>query len=277
MVSAAAAPPARRRRARGWWRAAILLAVLAAVIFLWSRGGGLFGRQYEYEEDLVLALDGSASLTINASVAALVALRGLDLDPTAPVDRARVGAAYASCPGVTVERVPRPWTRGGRQFVQIRLAVEDVRRASECAPLGWSRYELTAENGEAVFRQTVGESAFRPGTLQSVGWRGGEIVAFRVHFPARILDHNSRTLEGDVPADIRRGNILAWEQYLTDRLDGRPVRIVVRMENRSILFLTLWLFAAAFTAAILTLAGVIWWAMRRGRPDEENRDVPPAR
>ena len=35
------------------------------------------------EEDLYLALDGSATLVVNASIPALVALRGLDLDPAA--------------------------------------------------------------------------------------------------------------------------------------------------------------------------------------------------
>ena len=66
-------------------------------------------------------------------------------------------------------------------------------------------------------------SAHRPGTLKNVGWDGSEVVAFRVHFPSRILDHNARDLEKDVPSEIARGNILAWEQKLSDRLDGQPV------------------------------------------------------
>lgn len=270
MVSVAPAPAPRRSRAL--WGAAALVVIVAAVL-LWSRGGSIFGRQYEYEEDLVLALDGSARLTVNASVAALVVLRGLDLDPQASVDRERVRAAYA-CPGTAVTSVPRPWERRGRRFVQINLQIEDIRRLAECPPLAWSRYELVEQDGYAIYRQTVGESAFRPGTLQNVGWRGGEIVAFRVHLPARIHEHNARTLEDDVPADISRGNILAWEQHLTDRLDGRPVSIAVRMDNRSILFLTLWLFAGAFAAAVLTLAGMVWWLMRRPTGDAAAPGAP---
>jgi hypothetical protein len=64
---------------------------------------------------------------------------------------------------------------------------------------------------------------------------------------------------------VGRGNILAWEQHLSDRLDGQPITIAVRMESQSILYLTLWLFAGAFTAAVLTLIALIWWTMRRGR------------
>ena len=38
---------------------------------------------YEYEEELYLGLDGSATLNVNASVPALVALRGVDLNQSA--------------------------------------------------------------------------------------------------------------------------------------------------------------------------------------------------
>lgn len=260
-----------RRAPRLKWFAVAALAAIAAGLF-WF-GGDLFGRRYEYEEDLTLALDGSATLTINASVAALVALRGLELDAQSPaVDRERVRAAY-SAPAARVVSVPRPWRRDGRTFVQINLEVPDVRRLHEVPPLAWSRYELTGRDGAHVFRQTVSGSALRPGTLQKAGWRGGELVGFRVHLPSRILEHNARDLERDEPTGIHRGNILAWEQHLSDRLDGQPVTIEVRMESESILYRTLWLFAGAFGAAVLTLVALIWWTIRSGRPREP---APPA-
>lgn len=238
--------------------------VVVAAIVLWTRGGNPFARQYEYEEDLTLALDGSASLTINASIAALVALRGLELDPESPVDRDLVRAAYQSAVA-TVRSVPRPWRRKGRAFVQINLDIPDIRRAHELAPLSWSRYELTEADGFHTFRQTVGASALRPGTLPRFGWDGQEIVAFRLRLPSRILEHNARDLEKDEPTGITRGNILAWEQHMADRLDGRPVTIAVRMESQSILWRTLWLFFGAFTAAVLTIGGLIWWTVRKGK------------
>jgi hypothetical protein len=238
--------------------------LLAAIVF-WARSGTLFAKQYEYEEDLTISLDGSAALTINSSIAALVALRGLPLDPSSgTVDRDRVRAAFES-PAARVVSVPRPWTRRGRQFVQINLDVPDVRRLHEVAPLSWSRYQLTTAAEEATFRQTIGASALRAGTLKNFGWDGSEIVAFRLHAPSRIVHHNARDLETNEPTGVSRGNILAWEQHLADRLGGAPIAIEVRMESRSILYRTLWLFGGAFSAAVLTLAALIWWTVRKGR------------
>ncbi len=267
MVSVDAPRPARAPRAK--WPAAIAILLLAGAAF-WFRSSltDVFGKQYEYEEDLTIALDGSATLTVNASIPALVALRGLDLDPAAEtVDRDRVRALYDS-PTSRVVSVPRPWRRRDRQFVQINLTIPDIRRLHESPPLAWSRYELTAANGEHVFRQAVGASALKPGTLKNVGWDGTEVVAFRVHLPSRIVSHNSRDLDKDEPLGVQRGNILAWEQHLADRLESRPVNVEIRMESQSILYRTLWLFAGAFVAAVITLGALIWWTMRRGRDED---------
>ena len=252
---------ARPRCGHAALRAALLLALAATAA---CAPGSFFGKQYEYEADLTLALDGSATLTINASIPALVALRGLDLDTSdGRVDRERIRALYET-PVSDVRRVSRPWRRSGRRYVQIRIAIPDVRRLSEAPPFSWSRYELTTKDDETIYRQTVAASAFKPGTLKNVGWTGSEIVAFRLHLPSRILEHNSRDLEHDQPTSVQRGNIVAWEQHLSDRLDGRPVSIVVRMSSQSILHRTLWLFGGAFAAAVLVLLGLIWWAIRRG-------------
>jgi hypothetical protein len=245
--------------------AALALALVAALLF-WFRSplADVFGKQYEYEEDLTIDLDGSATLTVNASLAALAALRGLDVDAGGDrVDRERIRALFDS-PVSRVTSVPRPWRRKGRPFVQVNMEIDDVRRLHESPPLAWSRYELVPGDGQHVFRQTVGASALRPGTLKNVGWDGSEVVAFRVHFPSRILEHNARDLVTDEPTGIQRGNILAWEQHLSDRLAGKPLIAEVRLDSESILHRTLWLFAGAFVAAILTLAAAVWWTVRRG-------------
>lgn len=253
------------RRARA---AVVALVVALAALVFPACGGAIFGRQYEYEEDLTLDLDGSAEITINASIPALVALRALDLDVHATrVDRERIRAAYHSAV-TSVSRVSRPWRSRGRQFVQIRVEVTDVRKLHDVAPLAWSRYELSPENGEHVYRQTVGASALRPGSLTNVGWDGSELVAFRLHLPSRIRWHNSRDIDTSQPADIKRGNILAWEQPLADRLEGRPIAIEVRMDSESILHRTLWLFAGAFLAAVLVIVALIWWTVKRGGSEE---------
>ncbi len=97
----------------------------------------------------------------------------------------------------------------------------------------------------------------------------GELVAFRLHLPSRIGWHNARELETNETSDIARGNILVWEQLLTDRLDGRPVAIEVRMDRQSILYRTLWLFAGAFAAAVALIGALIWWTMRRAPREGE--------
>lgn len=256
--------PGRRGRAVGLALLCMLLAAAAAC------GGRLFGKVYEYEEDLYVSLDGSADLIVNASIPALVALRGmpLDTDPSSRFDSNALRAAYQS-PVTEVTRVSRPWRRHGRRFVQVRLRVSDVRRLPQVSPFAWSTYELAVKDGLVVYKQTIATSALRPGTLQNYGWTGGELVAFRLHLPSKIVWHNARELETNEPSDIARGNILAWEQHLTDRLDGRPIAIEVRMENQSILHRTLWLFAGAFASAVLLIGALIWWTIRKGPREGE--------
>jgi hypothetical protein len=245
-------------------RAVVLAVLVVALAASGACKGGFFGRQYEYEEDLYLALDGSATLVVNASIPALVALRGLDLDPAATrLDAKAIRAAYES-PVADVTRISPPWRRNGRRFVQVRLDVKDIRKMSAAPPFSWSRYALTAGNGHHVFEQTVGASALRPGTLQNVGWNGSELVAFRLHLPSRIIWHNARDVETGQPRSTARGNILSWEQHLTDRLDGMPLDIKVEMDSQSILHRTLWLFGGAFFAAIIALALLIWFTVRKG-------------
>ena len=66
------------------------------VLLLFSACGSspsLF-RQYEYEEEVYLSLDGSATVYVNSSIAALNALRGTTFgaSTSAPVDTAPIRA-----------------------------------------------------------------------------------------------------------------------------------------------------------------------------------------
>jgi hypothetical protein len=247
--------------------------LLAAVLFAGAAacsGGRFFGKQYEYEEDLTLAIDGSATLVVNASLASLAVLRGLPVstDPNASVDRDAIAALFQS-PVTAVSRVGRPWRRSGRRFVQVRIDVPDVRTLSQAAPFAWSTYQFGARGDKHVYEQTVGPSAFKPGSLKNYGWDGSELVAFRLHLPSKIIFHNARDVETNETSEIARGNILSWEQRLTDRLEGRPVDVRVEMESQSILHRTLWLFAGAFAAAVLVLVLLIVWTVRKGRDKDE--------
>ena len=215
-------------------------------------------QQDQYEEETYLALDGSATVYVNSSVAALVALRGLPLDVQARaiVDRAAVRAAYTS-PVTEVTRVSTS-RRNGRRFVHLRLAVSDVRALARSRAL--RLVDLRSPRSGAMSTSTRRSSAAAAGVrVGDVGWKGEEVVAFRMHLPSKIRYHNAPSKQVD------RGNILAWEQPLADRLTGKPVAIEVRLDTQSILYRTLWLFGLMMVLVAALFAGVIWWVVRAGR------------
>ena len=154
-------------------RPALALAALALLAL--SSCVRPFGRQYEYEEEVYIDLDGSATVIVNSSMAALAALHGLDvpLDLTAPVDREHIRSLYES-PVASVTRVSRPWRRDNRRFVQIRLDVPDIRRLPESAPFAWAKYRFVQADETLEFVQELGPSAGKP--VGDVGWELWETV-----------------------------------------------------------------------------------------------------
>ena len=266
-------------------RVRALLLATSLVATACSSGG--FLRQYEYEEDIYLSLDGSATVYVNSSLAALNALRGASFDtsPAAPIDRAKVREFYTT-PVTRVVTTPTTSRRSGRRFVHVRLDAPDIRKLGEAAPFSWSTYALTRDADLYVFRQTIGAATGINGVMNgvmnaaknvgenvgengvkngaNVGWTGKELVAFRLHLPSEIVYHNAG------PENPKRGNILVWEQPLADRLRGEPLvpgpdpSLDARIKSQSILYRTLWLFGATFAAVALMFVVVIWWILRRG-------------
>jgi hypothetical protein len=237
-------------RIRSVW---LLLAIVAMSA---CSGGGLF-TAYEYEEDLYLSLDGTATLYVNTSIPALNALRGtsFDTDFRIPPSRDAIRDLYSSA-NTHVTRLTLS-RRSNRRFVHVRLDVDDVTKLPESAPFAWSTYTFVRDGELFNYRQVVGASANKP--VGDVGWDGDEIVAFRMHLPSKIAYHNAG------PGNPRRGNILVWEQPLSDRLRGAPLTLDARMETQSILYRTLALFGATFVAVALMFALLLWWVLRRGR------------
>ena len=248
-------------------RGAALALVLAIVTACGS--GGLF-RQYEYEEEIYLSLDGSATVYVNSSVPALNALRGTAFDTASNgrLDLAQVTTLYET-PVTHVSRVTQS-RRANRRFVHVRLDVADVRRLGEAAPFAWSTYEFKRDGNLYVYRQTIGAAAGKE--VGNVGWAGEELVAFRLHLPSKVRYHNTTS---DNP---KRGNIVAWEQTLAERLHGKPLGLDergldARMDPESILYWTLQLFGATFAAVAVTFGVVIWWILRRGRIAEAQKEL----
>ena len=215
-------------------------------------------RQYEYEEEVYLSLDGSATVYVNSSLAALNALRGTSFDasPVARVDTAAVHAYYSD-PATRVIRVSQS-RRSNRRFVHVRLDIDDIGKLGAVAPFAWSTYRFQRDGDLFVYRQSVGKAAGKD--VGNVGWNGNEIVAIRLHLPSRIRYHNTRR-------DVGRGNILVWEQSLAERLRGVPIELDARMDAQSILYTTLWLFGMTFLAVAVVFVGFIWWVTRRRSPE----------
>ena len=107
----------------------------------------------------------------------------------------------------------------------------------------------------AEYTQRVEASAGH--VVPDVGWTGSELVAFRLHLPSRVTFHNSPSRE------IRRGNIIVWEQPLAERQRGTPIEIAVRMDSDSILASTLLLFAAMMVLVTITFIGFVWFIRSR--------------
>jgi hypothetical protein len=213
-------------------------------------------RQYEYEEEVYLSLDGTATVYVNSSLAALNALRGTSFDagPAARVDKAAVRDYYGGA-GAKVTRITESH-RNGRRYVHVSLDVDDIRTLNALAPFAWSTYRFQQNGNLFVYQQTVGAPAGKG--AGGAGWTGKEVVAFRLHLPSKIRYHNTRR-------EVR-GNILEWEQPLAERLRGVPLVLDARMDTQSILYRTLWLFGATFIVVAIVFVLVIWWVMRRESP-----------
>ena len=188
----------------------------------------------EYEEEIYLALDGTATVNVNASIASLVALRGVNL-------RRRSAGARRSRRGAALLRRPR---RAGDERQPGRAATAAASRtwrstwttsarSRKLAPFAWSRYRFEPRGDIVEFEQTVG-AAVRPCGHRTWAGTAARSVSFRMHVPSEIVYHNT---DG-----VQRGNILEWDQPLAARLKGEALALQVNMEPRSILYSTLLLF-----------------------------------
>ena len=233
-----------------------VFAFLAVCLLSACSGGGLF-KAYEYEEEMYISLDGTATVYVNSSVAALNALRGtsFDTDPAKVARSRRRSRRLLILRTRTSDRVTLS-RKSNRRFIHVRLAVDSIDRLAEAPPFAWSTYSFKRDGELFNYRQNVGASAGKD--VGNVGWKGNEIVAFRLHLPSKIAYHNAGS------GNPQRGNILVWEQSLSDRLRGTPLMLDARMETQSILYRTLTLFGLTFIVVAVLFVLLLWWVLRRG-------------
>jgi hypothetical protein len=207
----------------------------------WRR---LFRKQYEYEEEIYLALDGTATVNVNASVAALDALRGatFDVNPRARLDRGRA-------------RVLRgPGTRSRAS------ACRDATVAGSCTSrrLDDDPPAVTVRAVRVVAVSTRSRRRGR-GVPQVVGAPAADTVADsdgrerarclsrphpEPHPVSQLADRRFSAATSRVGAAAARS------------LSGVPLDLQVQMEPQSILYSTLLLFAGTIVAAAATF-GVV--------------------
>ena len=88
---------------------------------------------------------------------------------------------------------------------------------------------------------------------------GDELIAFRVHVPSVVEYHNAG------PGNLRRGNIVVWEQSLQTGCGATPLELEVQMQPQSILYRTLILFASMLAAVALLFGVTVWRVVRAGQ------------
>ena len=167
---------------------------------------------------------------------ALDALRGasFNADPQARVDREAVRRFYTT--PVTRVTAINESRRSGRRFVHVRLDVDDIRPAGRGARPSRGPRTTSGRTTRSICLPPGDRRARPDKPAGDAGWNGREVVAFRLHLPSKIDYHNAGA------ANLKRGNILVWEQSLTDRLRGMPLVLDARMQTQSILYSALTLF-----------------------------------
>ena len=149
-----------------------------------------------------MSLDGTATVYVNSSIAALNALRGttFDASPAARVDTQALRAYYTTA-DTQVTRVTS-WRRANRRFVQVRADVTDINRARRGGAVRVVDLPLRQDDNLFVYQQTVGAPAAK--AAGNEGWNGRELVAFRLHLPSKIRYHN--TAASKAAATFSRGS-----------------------------------------------------------------------
>jgi hypothetical protein len=235
---------------------------LAAALLLVSALRGC--TVYEYEHEIWLGVDGSGTVHVTARPGLWTAFKGLPLDEGDPETMRRTVRELFERSGLEVRRV-RVVTRRGNRYLFVAAAFRDVNRISYTPAFPDLRVGLRREGG----RLHLDGSWQRPLHALPAGEGDAEgLMAVRLHLPSKVYRHR-RAADG-----VERGNILGWRQETAAALDGGRLELGAEMDERSILFSTVMLFAGAVVLAALLLALALWAVVRQGRKDLGAGDGP---
>jgi hypothetical protein len=206
---------------------------------------------YEFEEEFWLRVDGSGSVNVTGTPRLWRAFKGIaedrDLEP-------QVRRLFEAS-GLTVRRITQA-RRRGETYLFVSADFPDVNSLP----------------GTAAFPDLVISLAPKNGRLELLGrWRasspqGGAsppsapgLMAVRFHLPSKVYAHRN------APGGVERGNIVGWNQEVAAALRGEPLEFGATLDERSILWSTVSLFATAILLAFLILGATVFLVARRGR------------
>jgi hypothetical protein len=219
---------------------------------------------YEYEHEFWLRVDGSGTVNVTGRPALWTAFKGLGdpRDPEGTATKEAVRELFERS-GLRVKRVTLT-RRGGQPYLFVSADFTDLSRLSYTPAFPDLRVALRADRGrlrlEGSWRRPLDAPDMGPGSARH---REG-LMAVRFHVPSKVYGHKNAA-EG-----VERGNILGWRQEVGAALDGQRLDLGAVMDERSILFSTVVLFAGAVILAVALLGLAFWAVVRRGRRDLEH-------
>jgi hypothetical protein len=226
-----------------------VLTRLAAVVLL---AGFHACLAYEYEHEFWLEVDGSGTVFVTGPPALWTAFKGFDR-PEADASALRQAARELfERSGLRVRKVAVT-SRGGRRYLFVAAEFDDVNRLAGTAAFPDLQVRLSPE----------GENLRLAGAWRAPARRAADpadgLMAVRFHLPSKIFAHHN-AFDG-----VERGNIVAWRQELARGLAGQPLEFGALIGQRSILFSTVSVFAAAIVGGLGVLALAVYWVQRAGR------------
>jgi hypothetical protein len=210
--------------------------------------------RYEYEHEFWLDVDGSGRVNVTGRPDLWTAFKGLpvDGDEDALARRARETFERSGLRVRTVDVTHR----GGRAYLFVRAAFDDVNRLAGTPAFPDLRIALRPEDG----RLQLQGSWHRPAVVATAAAAADDgVMAVRFHLPSKIYQHDNAA------SGVERGNIVAWRQDVAAALRGRELSFGAVMDRRSIFYSTVGLFAGAVALALALLGVMVWVVRRKGQ------------
>ena len=222
-------------------RESFLLAITILLV------GTLGCTTFEYEEEIVLDVDGSGTVRFSGSTEILEALH--------PIGTADLQAltSFFDAPGLDIDSV-RETEKGARRFLHVQGSFTDWN--SLCRHPAFRYRECRLEQTDDALVLHVSFTGPTTGVPEHVPSDGA--LALRFHFPSTVRFHNSAT-------GIERGNIIRWERSAEEYFGGAHITADARFERRSVLATTALVLGTAIGAVFLTVLIALVWMVRIGR------------